>query len=145
MGVGLRYGGGRAFYNPAQDSIQVPPKQTFDGLEEFYATVFHELVHATEHPSRLDWSRKDKDNTYALGELVAELGGVFLSRELGVPASDDMSNHVAYLANWLQAMRNDTRFIFTASSLASRAADYLLAYSRPQVAEEVESEVALVG
>ena len=69
----------------------------------------------------------------------------FLSRELGVPASEDMSNHVAYLANWLQAMKSDTRFIFTASSLASRAADYLLAFSRPQVVEEPEPEAALAG
>jgi antirestriction protein ArdC len=54
MGVGLRYGGGRAFYSPAQDSIQVPHRATFDGPEEFYATVFHELIHATEHHTRLN-------------------------------------------------------------------------------------------
>ena len=145
MGVGLRYGGGRAYYSPVQDFIQLPPRATFDGPEEFYATIFHEFVHATEHPNRLNWCRKDRDNTYALGELVAELGSCFIARELGVPASEDMSNHVAYIANWLKAMKDDPRFIFTASSQASRAADFILSYSRPQVAEEVESEAVLAG
>ena len=67
-----------------------------------------------EHESRLNWSRKDKDKTYAFGELIAELGGVFVCRELGVPASDDLTNHIAYLGNWLQAMKNDSRFIIMA-------------------------------
>ena len=37
-----------------------------------------------------------------------------VSRELGVPASDDLTNHVAYLKSWLQAMKNDSRFIIMA-------------------------------
>jgi antirestriction protein ArdC len=130
MSVSIRYGGGKAFYSPISDYIQLPPKETFESPDEFYATAFHEMTHATEHPSRLDWSRKDRDHAYALGELIAELGGVYVSREIGVPASDDMTNHVAYLGNWLQAMRSDPRFIFMASAQASKAASYILAFSR---------------
>jgi antirestriction protein ArdC len=124
----------------------VPSKASFTEPGEYYETVFHELVHATEHPSRLDWSRNEKENSYAMGELVAEIGACYLARELGVPASENLTNHVAYLANWLKAMKSDPRFIFTASAQASRAADYLLAFSRPtEAAEEAEPEVALVG
>ena len=115
--------------------MQIPPKATFESLKEYYGTVFHELVHATEHESRLNWSRKDKDKTYAFGELIAELGGVFVCRELGVPASDDLTNHIAYLGNWLQAMKNDSRFIIMASAQASKAASYILSFSRKE--EEV--------
>ncbi len=97
MQLSLRFGGGKAFYNPAQDYVQIPPKATFESLKEYYGTVFHELVHATEHESRLNWSRKDKDKTYAFGELIAELGGVFVCRELGVPASDDLTNSTVSL------------------------------------------------
>ena len=142
MGVSLRYGGGRAFYNPQQDLIQMPPKATFESLNEYYATAFHECVHATEHPSRLDWSRKNTDNSYALGELIAELGGVFACRELGVPASDDLTNHTAYLASWLRAMKSDPRFIFMASAQASKAADFILSFSRkPEEVTEPEAEL----
>jgi antirestriction protein ArdC len=127
-GATIRYGGGKAFYSPISDYIQVPPKQTFESLDEYYGTCFHELCHWSE--PRLNWSRKEKENTYALGELVAEIGSCYLCRELGVPASDDLSNHIAYLGNWLQAMRSDPRFIFMASAQASKAASYILAFSR---------------
>jgi antirestriction protein ArdC len=146
MGVSVRYGGGKAFYSPTGDYVQVPPRATFESQAEFYGTVFHEFVHATEHPSRLDWCRKDREHTYALGELIAELGGVYACRELGVPASEDLTNHTAYLANWLQAMRSDPRFIFTASAQASKAADFLLSFSRPtEVEVEPGPESVLVG
>jgi antirestriction protein ArdC len=144
-GITIRHGGTRAFYSPSEDYVQVPPKATFIEPDEYYETVFHELVHATEHPTRLDWSRKEKENSYAMGELVAEIGACYLARELGVPASENLTNHVAYLANWLKAMRDDPRFIFTASAQASKAADYLLGFSRPQAAEEVEPEAVLIG
>ena len=58
-------------------------------------------------PTRLNWSRKETENTYAMGELVAEIGACYLARELGVPASENLTNHVAYLANWLKAMKDD--------------------------------------
>jgi antirestriction protein ArdC len=121
----------------------LPPRTTFVSPAEFYSTAFHELVHATEHEGRLNWSRKDRQNAYALGELIAELGGVFACRELGVPASDDLTNQTAYLANWLKAMRSDSRFIITASAQASKAATYILNFSRqPEGVPEEEGELA---
>jgi antirestriction protein ArdC len=81
-----------------------------------------------------------------MGELVAEIGACYLARELGVPASDNLTNHVAYLANWLKAMKSDPKFIFQASVLASRAADFILSFSRPTDLEpEPEPESVLVG
>ena len=100
------------------------------------------FVTGAEHPSRLNWSRKEKENTYALGELVAEIGSCYVCRELGVPASDDMTNHIAYLKNWLRGMRDDPRFIFSASALASKAADFILSFSRkPEEVPEAEGEL----
>lgn len=144
-GITIRHGGTRAFYSPSEDLVQVPPKDSFTEPDEYYETIFHELVHATEHPSRLDWSRKEAENSYAMGELVAEIGACYLARELGVPASENLTNHVAYLSHWLRAMRDDPRFIFTASAQGSKAADYLLSFSRPQEAAADEPEAALAG
>jgi antirestriction protein ArdC len=139
-GATIRFGGGRAFYSPSHDFIQMPPKATFESQDKFYGTVLHELCHWSE--PRLNWSRKEKENTYALGELVAEIGSCYLCRELGVPACDDMTNHVAYLGNWLQAMRNDPRFIFMASAQASKAADFILNFSRqPDEVPEPDGEL----
>lgn len=126
-GANIGFGGGKAFYSPSRDYIQMPPKATFESLDEYYGTAFHELCHWSE--PRLNWSRKEKENTYQLGELVAEIGSCYVCRELGVPATD-LTNHIAYLANWLQAMKNDPRFIFMASAQASKAADFILSFSR---------------
>ena len=54
-----------------------------------------------------------------------------------------MTNHVAYLKNWLQAMKNDSRFIIMASAQASKAADFILSFSRKEE-ETVEAEGELV-
>ena len=36
---------GQSVLQPTQDYIQVPPKATFESLDEFYGTCFHELCH----------------------------------------------------------------------------------------------------
>lgn len=128
-GADLRYGGDRAFYSLTDDYIQLPHREQF-ARPEFYETAFHELTHWTEHPSRLNWDRSRPDNSYAMGELIAELGGVYMAGELGLPTSENLTNHAAYLKHWLAGMRDDTRFIFKAAAQASRAVDYLLSFSR---------------
>jgi antirestriction protein ArdC len=133
----IRYGGNQAFYNRKQDFIQVPLREQFSA-SEYYETVLHELCHWTEHPNRLDWNRKD--NSYAMGELVAEMGSCFLATELGIPIGENLPNHVSYLQNWLKAMKNDHKFIFQASTQASRAADFILSFSRQPEPEEVLAE-----
>ena len=73
---------------------------------------------------------------------MAEIGSCYLCRELGVPASDDLDNHIAYLENWLQAMRNDSRFIFAASGTGIKAADFILSFSsKPEEVPEPEGEL----
>ena len=126
----IRYGGSRAFYDTNGDYIQMPPRSSFS-MTEFYESIAHELVHWTEPSHRLAWDRKGEG--YAAGELIAEIGGCFLCSELGLPTADNMTNHVAYLRNWLDAMKGDPKFIFRASTQASKAVDFLLAFSRREV------------
>jgi antirestriction protein ArdC len=123
----IRYGGNAAFYNRTHDYIQVPLREQFTAAE-YYETVFHELIHFTEHSSRLNWNRVGEG--YAMGELIAEIGSCFLASELGIPNAETLPNHASYLEHWLKAMAGDHRFIFQASSQASKAADFILAFSR---------------
>jgi antirestriction protein ArdC len=125
-GADIRHGGDRASYHrPAEgggDFIRLPHKWQFQAEKEYYATVLHELAHWSE--IRLGW-----EGSYALGELRAEIAASFLLAELGVPQSDDLTNHHAYVANWLKALQSDPRYIFTASTAASKAADFILSVS----------------
>jgi len=130
-GADIRYGGNRAFYSPTDDYIQVPLREQFTA-PEYYETIFHELCHWSE--SRLNWNRADEE--YAMGELIAEMGACFLAHELGIANPAQLPNHASYLQSWLQAMRNDHRFIFQAATQAGKAADFILSFSRQPVEEE---------
>ena len=126
-GADVRHGGNRAYYNIAQDVVQMPPFESFRDAESYYATRAHETTHWTRHPSRLDrdFGRKRfGDDGYAMEELVAELGSAFLSADLEL-TPEVREDHAAYIASWIEVLKNDKRAIFTAASHAQRAADFL--------------------
>jgi antirestriction protein ArdC len=136
-GADIRFGGNQAFYQSAGDYIQMPPRMQWASTSDYFEALLHELCHWCEHESRLNWDRSKAEHTYSVGELIAELGACFLAGELGLPLDQSLGNHAAYLQSWLDAMQGDTRFIFRASSQASKAADFILSFSRePEVVEE---------
>jgi hypothetical protein len=98
-------------------------------------TLLHEVGgHWTEH--RLGWT-----GSYADGEIRAEMAACFLVAALGIPDSGDLTNHAKYLASWLSAIEGgDTKFLFRASSAASKAADFFLSFSRPAEVPNAENE-----
>jgi antirestriction protein ArdC len=134
-GADIRYGGDRAYYRrptPAGsfphhregDFIVLPPKATFDPPGAFYETAIHELAHFSE--VRTGWDHEK--NGYALGELAAEIASCYVAAELGIPQGENLGNHVSYLQNWLEALRNDRNYIFTAAKQASKVTDFLLGF-----------------
>ena len=133
----IRFGGAKAFYQPAQDFIQLPERNSFVSAQSYCESVFHELAHWSEHSTRLNWDRSQPANTYALGELIAELSSCFTMGALGLSTTDDLTNTSAYLKSWLAAMKDDVSFIFRASSQASKATDFLLSFSAQPVEEPV--------
>jgi antirestriction protein ArdC len=66
------HGGDRAFYVPETDTIHMPNRTQFKEAD-YFDTIFHELSHWTEKGERLNWDRSKAGNTYAAGELRAEL------------------------------------------------------------------------
>lgn len=48
------YAGKEAFYRPATDEINLPLMEQFDTINGYYDTAFHESVHSTGHPKRLN-------------------------------------------------------------------------------------------
>lgn len=131
-GAEFRFGGNRAFYarpvgeyphHTDGDFIQVPHPSQFVAPQDFISTSFHELVHWSE--VRLGWK-----GSYALGELIAEIGACYLCAQTGVPCSEDLSNHTSYLQSWLKELETDPRAILKAASQASKATDFILGFSR---------------
>lgn len=123
----IRHGGSQAYYAMSTDHVQIPPFETFRDAEAYYATLGHELVHWTRHPSRLDrdFARKRwGDEGHAREELVAELGAAFLCADLRI-TPEPREDHASYIASWLKVLRNDKRFIVSAAAHARRAVDFL--------------------
>jgi antirestriction protein ArdC len=133
-GAEIRYGGNRAYYAQELDYIQMPPIEAFTDAEAFYATLAHETVHLTKHPSRLDrdFGRKSwGDAAYAHEELIAELGAAFLCADLEL-TPEVRDDHASYIAFWLEVLKNDNRAIFSAAAHAQRAVDFLHGLQKPR-------------
>src|ERR1019366_1570514 len=127
-GASIRHGGGRAYYRPATDSIQLPPREAFIGTptstpaESYYSTLCHELTHWTSPESRCNrqLGKRFGDDAYAIEELVGELGTAFLCADLRI-TDEPRADHAQYLASWLEVLKADKKAIFTAASKASEA------------------------
>ena len=130
----IRTGGDRACYIPALDFIMLPPEIAFNTRQHFLATSLHECSHWTGAKHRLDRDLKSRFNekAYAAEELIAELSAAFLCAYLNIKGE---LKHAGYIASWIDLLKDDDRAIFTASSRASQAADYLRTFSEPQQEE----------
>lgn len=133
----IRHGGDRACYQILADIIQMPVQQAFNDVASYKATLLHEMTHWTGAASRCnrEFGKRFGGDAYAFEELIAEIGAAFLCAHLGVKGE---LRHAGYIANWLTVLKKDKRAIFTAASQASKAADYLRAFSETQTAEETD-------
>lgn len=139
-GADVRHGGNRAFYAMEPDFVQMPPFESFKDAESYYATLGHECIHWTRHPSRLarEFGRKRwGDEGYAQEELVAEMGAAFLAADLGLYL-EPREDHAAYIASWLEVLKRDKKAVFIAASHAQRALDFLHARQGAPESEEAE-------
>jgi antirestriction protein ArdC len=135
-GADIRIGGDRAFYAPNGDYIQLPPQPAFFEQINFYRTCYHELSHwsGASHRLNRDLSGRFGSKPYGREELVAEMASAFLCASLSIVPT---VRHADYLGVWLEILREDNRAIFRAAGLASKAADFILAFQ-----QEAASSVA---
>lgn len=118
-----------AYYSPGKDLVHMPTKETFNTVEGYYSTLFHELAHSTSHEHRLN-RKADKvaaygDEDYSKEELVAEMGAAFLCGYCDIDKTM-IENAAAYIQGWLKALKNDKKMVVYAAAQAQKAADYIL-------------------
>jgi antirestriction protein ArdC len=144
-GAKIEEGGDTACYIPATDVIRMPERRRFTGTEtttaaeSFYSTLCHELVHWSGVKHRLDRDMSGRFGTesYAVEELVAELGAAFLCGDLGI-TPEPRADHAQYIANWLKVLKGDKKAIFAAAAKASEAANWLAKLGRASSLENQE-------
>ena len=127
-----------AAYKPTTDTVFMPAFGSFKSAEDYHLTLFHELVHATGHESRLNRNTLvDHDGfggkVYSQEELVAEMGAAYLGMESGI-VQDDHLNAAAYIQSWLDVLRepDHKRWLVFAAAQAAKAADFVLGINQPE-------------
>ena len=125
----VTYGFRRASYSPLADQVSMPNMGDFNKSNDFYATLFHELVHSTGHSKRL--GRMDVTEpsmfgspSYAKEELIAEMGAAFLCATTGIDSV--IENQAAYIKEWKSRLEDNPKLIVMASASAQKATDHIL-------------------
>ncbi|MBD7971400.1 DUF1738 domain-containing protein [Paenibacillus sp. Sa2BVA9] len=126
----IGFASGRAYYMPAPDRVSVPPLQDYPKAEEYYSTLFHELIHSSGHQSRLNRPGIEEyaafgDENYSKEELIAEIGAAMLCATCGIDNST-IENSAAYIQSWHRKLKNDPTLIVKAAGQAQKATDYIL-------------------
>lgn len=121
-----------ACYIGATDKIYMPYPTLFvtdenhSATDAWYATLFHELIHWTGHPQRLNRERHRKfgDKVYANEELIAEMGSAFLCSAFDI-STRQYTDHASYIAHWLKVLKENKYAVVKAAGDASKAVGYL--------------------
>lgn len=126
-----------AFYSPSRDLVVVPMKEQFnigknaeeifkDGME-YYSSALHEMAHSTGTADRLNREKGAKfgDAKYAKEEMVAELTAAMVGNAMGFDKRI-LSNNACYVRDWINAIRQDSKFIISVMADVNKAAKMIL-------------------
>lgn len=129
----------RAFYSPMFDEVTVPMMKQYDVKDEYYSTLFHELVHSTMTPERMNRAEGMNNHfasqKYSREELVAELGAAMLCAATGINNDGAFKNSVAYIQGWMKELKDDKKAIVWAASRSEKAARFI--YNGERVANTI--------
>ena len=115
-------------YSPSLDRVTMPHLSQFESADEYYATLFHELVHGSGAKHRLNRFGEvegDRFEQYSFEELVAEFGAAFLCGFAGIENRSTEALQASYIEGWARVFKQDNRILLRAASAAQRAADYI--------------------
>lgn len=102
-----------AAYHPASHKIIMPHATQYSTLEQYYATLLHELAHWTSHSSVLNRYESGHisvtfgDLAYAKEELVAEIAAATMANRFGIDSTKLQLNNQAYLKSWATMLTDE--------------------------------------
>ncbi|MGC0321061.1 antirestriction protein ArdC [Bradyrhizobium sp. USDA 326] len=126
LGIKAVFGGAEAYYLPSSDTVFMPDFASFRDAASFYGVWIHESGHASGSKHRLDrdLSGRFGSAAYAAEECCVEILSGLVLADLGI-AHHPRADHAAYIASWIEVLKDDPRAIFTAASKAQQAADWM--------------------
>jgi antirestriction protein ArdC len=123
-------GSNSAYYEPKLDLVCIPSPRVFFNDQQYYSTLYHELVHSTGHNKRLGRHSKIKNHNfgsqdYGQEELVAEMGAAYLCGITNI-LQQTIENNAAYIKRWIKTFKGDSKVLILAAAQAQKAVDYIL-------------------
>ncbi|MHA1369845.1 MAG: zincin-like metallopeptidase domain-containing protein [Promethearchaeota archaeon] len=140
----IKYYQGDSSYILGRDEIHLPAPSDFSTRSGFYSTLFHELAHATGHPTRLnrktlvEEKKGFDDENYSKEELIAELTNAYLCALCGLTTSNESENIAKYIHHWIKILKAEPQFLVVASNYANQAANYILGVNNRNPRANVE-------
>ncbi|POO87274.1 hypothetical protein C1H59_06535 [Clostridium sp. 3-3] len=121
----------QAYYDPLNDIIVTPIKESFSTSADFLRTTLHEMAHSTGHPNRLNRPLMNMFGTpdYAREELNAEIGAIFTKFDLGIEFEEDgyiEERHRQYIKSWISMFENDPNEFYRACANADKISQHLI-------------------
>lgn len=126
LGIKTVFGGSDACYQPWTDTVLMPVISQFSDATSFYGVWIHESGHASGAKHRLDRDLTGRFGSaaYAQEEIIVELLSGLILADLAI-AHHPRPDRAAYIASWLEVIKNDPKAIFAAASKAQQAADWM--------------------
>ena len=127
LDLDINKNGTEACYYWKSDIVEMPPRASFSNKEEeYWATLWHEVIHWTGHTSRLNrLGGAERNNEYAFEELIAELGAAYMCAYVGIECKGIYSQHASYIASWLSGFTLKKTAFYNAAKEAMRATDFI--------------------
>ncbi|HNY69994.1 MAG TPA: zincin-like metallopeptidase domain-containing protein [Syntrophorhabdus sp.] len=136
----IKHGFVHACYHPVEDLIKMPNRSAFVNQQEYFSTLFHEAIHSTGAPARLNRETLSKpaafgSKDYAREELIAEMGAAYLCAVSGISHAT-VENSAAYIQGWRDSIRKDSRLVVMAAAQAQKAASYIMGKQEDEAEEK---------
>lgn len=101
---------GNGYYDWLNDDIHLAPMGEY-APEDYFRTLFHELIHSTGHWSRLNrpyraMSYDRCDCEYSQEEVTAEAGAHILCDTVGIKAPDVRRESLEYIGHYLKGLHH---------------------------------------
>lgn len=122
-------GSERVVYNPNEDIVETMAPNMYDSPNDYYAALFHGMVHSTAKEGRCNResdSEINQSGSFTREELVAEIGSAMICHKVAVETPNTFDKSMGYIEGWKAALKADYRLIVTASGRAEKAARFIL-------------------
>lgn len=113
---------GVASHNRITDVVTMPLKELCVSMDRYYSTLFHEVIHWTGQPDRLNRVKGSRfgDDKYSFEELIAELGSMLTCLDFNI--TSEFINSLRYIKGWSKATPEGREKEFRNAFLQAQAA-----------------------